>query len=319
MTKDFQHTQNLRSGATGPAGTVIAVKGDKSVSRAPRAIYSALSVQARPRAALIFNGSALVLALALFTTAPEARAGGPAGGFATEFTQTLNNIELVAILGKETEGVALNAKQLSTQAELLRTQFLAYQNMIRNTENLPDTIWGDVETSLLNLRGVMAAADTLASNGAMLDRLLRSRMITDPLYEASPLAREEFAGRYDEWSGLSQSALNAALSTARMTVSDVDSEAKLLARIAGQGRTVGGQVEAIQVGNELSASIARQLAQLRILTAAQTEQTSLFQARWMAERDVEEAERREGQRRAGEIRRRRGEPKELIGSFSKGQ
>ncbi len=209
---------------------------------------------------------------------------------------------------------------------MLRTQFLAYQNMIRNTLNLPDTIWGDVETSVLELRGVMAAANALAADGAALDGLLRSRLITDPLYEASPLAREEFAGRYDEWSGLSQSALNAALSTARMTVADVDSEAELLARIAGQGETVRGQgetvrgqVEAIQVGNELSASIARQLAQLRTLTAAQNEQTSLFQARWLAERDAEEAENRHGLRRAREIERRRGTPKELIGSFSRGQ
>ena len=264
------------------------------------------------RAAHVF---VVVLGAVMIAPSPGADAG-PGGGFATEWTQILNNGQLVAILGEETKGVALNARQLATQAELLRTQFLAYQNMIRNTENLPETIWGDVRTSLLDLRGVMAAANTLAGDGAALDRLLRSRMITDPLYEASPLAREEFADRYDKWSDLSQSALNAALGTARMTVGDVDSEAEILTRIAGQGRTVKGQVEAIQVGNELSASIARQLAQLRVLTAAQTEQTSLFQARWMADRDTEEAERREGARRAQEIERRRGEPKELIGSFS---
>ena len=256
------------------------------------------------------------MAFILIPPPPAARAG-PGGGMATEWTQLLNNAELVAILGKETEGVALNVRQLATQAELLRTQFLAYQNMIRNTENLPQTIWGDVETSFLNLRGVMAAANTLASDGAVLDRLLRSRLVTDPLYEASPLAREEFAGRYDEWSGLSQNALNAALSTARLTVSDVADEVGLLGRIAGQGRTVNGQVEAIQVGNEISASVARQLAQLRVLTAAQNEQTSLFQARWMAERDAEEAERRDGRRRAEEYQRRRGPAKDLIGSFTK--
>ena len=258
------------------------------------------------------------MALILALSPPAARAGGGVG-YATEFTQLMNNSELVAILGKETEGVALNARQLATQAELLRTQFLAYQNMIRNTLNLPETIWGDVETSLMELRGVMAEAGALAADGAALDGLLRSRLVTDPLYKASPLAREEFASRYEEWSGLSQSALNAALSSARMTVDDVDGEAELLARIAGQGKTVKGQVEAIQVGNELSASIARQLGQLRMLTAAQNEQTSLFQARWLAERDAEEAQQRQGQRRAEEIDRRRGEPRNLIGSFSGGE
>ena len=293
----------------GAAAPHLAVKGNRRAGRALR-----VSLQGRTS---ILRGPALALVLAMLAPSPESRAGGPVGGFATELTQTLNNVQLVALLGEETKGVALNVKQLATQADLLRTQFQAYENMLINTQNLPETIWGDVETSLLNLRGVMAEANALAGDGAALDALLRGRLVTDPLYEASPLAREEFAHRYDEWAGLSRSALNAALGTARMTVEDVDTESDLLARIAGQGRSVAGQVEAIQVGNELSASIARQLAQLRVLTAAQNEQTSLFQARWLAERDAAEAGQRDTMRRAREINERRGEAKELIGSFSK--
>lgn len=250
---------------------------------------------------------------------PLPAAAGGVSGQATEWTQLANNAELIAILGKETEGVALEARQLLTQAEQLRTQFLAYRNMIRNTLNLPETIWGDVEGSLTGLRAVMAQAQVLAGDGAALDRFLRTRMITDPLYQAAPIAKEEYAARYDDWSDVTGAALNAALGAARLTVEDVDSEARLLSRIAAQGRTANGQVEAIQIGNELSNSIARQLAHLRTLTAAQTEQTSLFQARWMAAQDADEAARRATARRAEEIGRSRSPGRNLIGTFTRGR
>ncbi|WP_419739480.1 P-type conjugative transfer protein TrbJ [Ruegeria sp.] len=261
---------------------------------------------------------ATFLAALVALTPPTPATSGGAVGRATEFTQLLNNAELVSLVGLETKLLNTNARQLATQANLLRTQLQAYRNMQRNTANLPETIWGDVVTSLTELRSVMASAGALASDGAALDALMKGRLIADPLFEASALSRGAFESRYNDWVALSQSALNAALGTARMTVEDVDSEAELIARITRQGQTVQGQVEALQVGNELATSIARQMAQLRLLTAAQNEQTSLFQARWMAERDAAEAARRETVRRAEEERARRAPGRNIIGSFGRG-
>ena len=261
---------------------------------------------------------AATLAASLQIAAPTpATSGGPIGG-STEITQLLNNAELVSLVGLETEVLSTNTRQLVTQANLLRTQLQAYQNMLRNTRNLPDTIWGDAVTSLTQLRGVMASANSVAADGAALDTLMTGRLVADPLYQASPLSRGEFNSRYAEWGNLSRNALNASLGTARMTVDDVDSEAEIIARIAQQGQTVQGQVEALQVGNELASSIAKQLAQLRILTATQNEQTSIFQARWEAERDRAEAARRETSRRADEQNARRAPGENIIGSFGRG-
>ena len=260
---------------------------------------------------------AATLAASLHIAGPTpVLAGGPLAG-ATEFTQLLNNAELVTLVGVETEVLNTNTRQLVTQANLLRTQLQAYQNMLRNTRNLPETIWGDAVTSLTQLRGVMASANAVAADGAALDRMMSGRLVADPLYQASPLSRGEFDSRYAEWGNLSRNALSSSLRTARMTVDDVDSEAEIIARIARQGQTVQGQVEALQVGNELATSIARQLAQLRILTATQNEQTSIFQARWEAERDRAEAARRETSRRADEQNARRAPGENIIGSFGR--
>lgn len=114
---------------------------------------------------------------------------GVVTGEATEWTQLANNAELVALVAKETEGVAINAEQLATQIETLKTQFLAYQNMIQNTLNLPETIWRDVEGSLKELHGVMSEAKSLAFDGTKLDNILKSELILDPLYKASGLSK----------------------------------------------------------------------------------------------------------------------------------
>jgi P-type conjugative transfer protein TrbJ len=76
----------------------------------------------------------------------------------------------------------------------------------------------------------------------------------------------------------------------------------MIERIQDQGRTVKGQVEAIQVGNELAASMARQMTQLRSITAAQNEATAVYQARTLAEMDADEAARRSLREAAEEIK-----------------
>ena len=257
-------------------------------------------------------------AIGLHALSAQGAWAGPVTGGASEWTQLMNNAELVTLVSKETQNVALNSEQLLTQVETLRTQLAAYENMVLNTLNLPETIWRDVEASLQQLHGAMSEAKSLAFDGGKLDQMLRSGLLTDPLYEISGLSQGEFEGRYDQWEQLSSSALESTLSAARMTVKDIETEAKLLDRIQQQGKTVRGQVEAIQVGNELAASVAHQLTKLRSITAAQNEQTAIFQGRWLAQMDAEEAARRKTSRGGAELIAREPAGKELIGSFTRG-
>lgn len=258
------------------------------------------------------------LAAVMMAGVPQVGGAGVVTGEATEWTQIANNAELVALVGKETQNVALNSEQLLTQVETLQTQLLSYQNMIRNTLNLPETIWRDVEGSLKELHSVMSEAKSLASDGGQLAEVLNSKMLLDPLFEASGLSKGEFEGRYDKWTELSNSALSATLAASRMTIEDVKTEAQALSRIQDQGKSVKGQVEAIQVGNELAASVAHQLTKLRSITAAQNEQTSVFQARWLGQMDAEEANKRNVVRHGAELEAREPAGRELIGSFTRG-
>ena len=114
------------------------------------------------------SAQAALIATCAFSVFTHQALAGPATGGASEWTQLMNNAELVALVGQETQNVALNSEQLLTQVETLRTQLAAYQNMVQNTLNLPDTIWRDVEGSLMELHGAMSEAQSLAFDGGKL-------------------------------------------------------------------------------------------------------------------------------------------------------
>lgn len=234
---------------------------------------------------------ALVAAL-LASTAPVLQAAPTPLSQAREITQLMNNAELVGIGKLEMEQVGLQVDQLKAQLDLVQGQLKAYQNMIQNTLNLPETVWGDVTSTLSELRSVYTEANTLAMKGAQIDEFLKQGLVDDPLFSQSGYSRDAYSERYDDWVERSQAALEGTLQAGRLTMEDVETEGAMIARIQDQGRTVNGQVEAIQVGNELAASMARQMTQLRSITAAQNEATAVFQARMLADMDADEASKR---------------------------
>jgi P-type conjugative transfer protein TrbJ len=233
-----------------------------------------------------------LLAMLLASTSVGLHAAPTPFSEATEMTQLMNNAELIGIGKLEMEQVGLQVDQLKAQLDLVQGQLKAYENMIQNTLNLPETVWGDVTKTLGQLRSVYSQANTLAMKGAQIDEFLKQGLVDDPLFAQSGYSRDAYAERYDDWVERSQAALEGTLQSGRLTMEDVQSEAAMIERIQDQGRTVKGQVEAIQVGNELAASMARQMTQLRSITAAQNEATAVFQARMLADMDADEASKR---------------------------
>ena len=75
----------------------------------------------------------------LVTASPAA--GGAATGGATEWTQLLNNVQLVDIVGIEGQNLAKNAQILTAELNQLRTQINTYQTILRNTARLPDQLF----------------------------------------------------------------------------------------------------------------------------------------------------------------------------------
>lgn len=228
------------------------------------------------------------------TFALPVRAGGsPLTGNATEWTQLANHAELVSIVSLEGKNFAVNAEALVNEVQQLATQIQTYQAILQNLEQIPDTFLAEAMEPVQQLHALMSEARSIASSGQELDEFLRSDLIANPLFDGEPLSDARLSERYDEWLDIWDSALEVGLKQVGLTLEDVRSEAQLLDQIGGQFSGVTGNLQALQVSNELASSVARQLVDLRALTATQAQQNAAAWGRVLADLDREESAQRE--------------------------
>ncbi len=233
---------------------------------------------------------AAALAALLLAAAPV-HAGGVTGA-ATEWTQLLNNAELAAIATTEGAILSTETESLAAQLEQLSTQISAYEVMLRNIRSLPERHLRDAMDGVLGLQRIGRAAGAVAGSGAALDGFLRSGLVTDPLFDRDGLDRARVGERYDAWQGRWRAALETGLRGADATLADVETEARLVDLIGARFGTEDGQMQVLQGASQMAASMARQMNDLRALTAVQAEQNAIAWGRTLADLDRREAEER---------------------------
>jgi len=233
-----------------------------------------------------------LLCALVFALAPQSVRAGPGAGFATEWTQLLNNAQLGQIATTEAAILSTEAESLVAQLEQLRTQLAAFEIMQRNIRSLPEHHLQQAMGAVRRLREIAGAADSIARSGRSLDDFLRSDLITDPLFERRGLDRAGSRESYTEWNNRWHSSMEAGLRGAGVTLEDVESEARLIDAISTRFGTEAGQMQVLQGANQVAASMARQMNDLRALTATQAETVTVAWGRVLADMDRREAEQR---------------------------
>ena len=246
-----------------------------------------------PRASGTLRTLAAAAGLAL--ASPAALAGGLTGA-ATEWTQLLNNAELGKILSIESRSLHTETQSLAAETRQLQTQLQALEIMRRNVRVLPDHAIGNVIAPVTRLNRIARQAGGLAIDGRNLDTFLRSDLIKDPRYDRRGLDRANLSASYDAWTTQWNGSMETNLRQSGFTLEDVETEARLIDRIQSRMGTEEGQMQVLQGGNLVAASMARQLNDLRRITATQSEQTSIAWGRQLDEMDRREAAERERQR-----------------------
>ena len=257
----------------------------------------------RPEPGAVRTVRALVLAAGLALVPPAGLAGGLTG-HATEWTQLLNNAELGKILSIESQSLHTETQSLAAETRQLQTQLHALEIMRRNVRVLPDHAIGNVIEPVTRLNRIARQAGGLAVDGRSLDTFLRSDLIKDPHYDRRGLDRANIAASYDAWTTQWNASMETNLRQSGFTLEDVETEARLIDRIQSRMGTEEGQMQVLQGGNLVAASMARQLNDLRRITATQSEQTSIAWARQLDEMNRREAVERDRNREIEESRDR---------------
>ena len=230
---------------------------------------------------------------------PDAAAGGITGA-ATEWTQLLNNAELAKIVGLEGEILSKETQSLLAQLEQLETQINSYLIMLRNIKSLPQQHLKKALASIMKLHDIARNAGAIVHSGKSLDEFLRSGLVTDPLFEKRGLERAQVAESYTQWNNRWHRSMETGLRGAGLTLEDTASEGRLIDRITEKFGSEEGQMQVLQGANQIAASMARQINDLRALTAMQAETVTVAFGRVLSDMDRREASQRLHERQVHE-------------------
>lgn len=204
---------------------------------------------------------ALAMASLTFLNSPIASASGVVAG-ATEPTQIMNNIELVATNIKE-------AEQISNQLTQIANQIQAYKNMVTNTLNVPNQIWQNADGLLQQLVGVVNQGQALAFSATNINSLFQQKY---PGYTPP----QDFGAAYQNINETTLDSVRGALNAANIQSQDFSTEQGALNAIEAQSQSAQGRMQAIQAGNQIAMAQVQQMRKLRALQMAQMQAQSAY-------------------------------------------
>ncbi|HHV68018.1 MAG TPA: P-type conjugative transfer protein TrbJ [Ochrobactrum intermedium] len=235
--------------------------------------------------------TALGVVLTLSSALPfPARAGGVTGQ-ATEWTQLANNAELISLVGKSAEQVNNQITQISQLAEQIQNQLNIYQNMLQNTAQLPNHIWGQVESDLKNLQNVVNQGQGVAFSMGNVDDVLKQRFQSFADMKSNLPGGASFSTTYQNWSDTNRDTIAGTLKAANLTAEQFSSEESTMSSLRSMSESADGQMKALQVGHDIAAQQVAQMQKLRGLVSQQMTMMGTWYQSEQAQKDLAQARR----------------------------
>lgn len=235
--------------------------------------------------------SAVLMASALtFGNTPTAWAGS-ATGAATEWTQLANNAQLIDLLKSSGIQVDNQITQIGQLAEQIQNQLKIYENMLQNTAQLPDNIWGQVESDLNRLRDIVEQGQSISFSMANADDVLKQRFQSYADLKANLPNAESFSSSYQSWSDTNRDTIAGTLKAANLTADQFDSEEGTMTSLRGMSESADGQMKALQVGHQIAAQQVSQMQKLRGLVSQQMTMMGTWLQTEQTDKDLAQARR----------------------------
>ncbi|WSG98109.1 P-type conjugative transfer protein TrbJ (plasmid) [Rhizobium johnstonii] len=194
---------------------------------------------------------------------------GTATGAATEWTQLANNAQLVDLMKSSGIQVDNQLTQISQLAEQIQNQLKIYENMVQNTAQLPDHVWGQVESDLNQLRSIVDQGQGIAFSMGNADDVLQQRFQSYADLKTNLPDNATFSSTYQSWSNTNRDTIASSLKAASLTADQFDSEEDTMSSLRSMSETADGQMKALQVGHEIAAQQVAQMQKLRGLVSQQ--------------------------------------------------
>lgn len=163
------------------------------------------------------------------------------------------------------------ARQLLNQVQQLSVQMDSYRQMMKDGLELPSAVFGDVARDLASINNVIESAQGLAYTASNLDEQFAQRYGSFEGYRQAGVSDAQLQNKYRQWSEESNSSVLTTMRALGVQSASMNSEAALLRQLQARAGNAQGQMQAVQVGNELAAEGIAQMQRLRQLLMLQTQ------------------------------------------------
>ncbi|WP_037469885.1 P-type conjugative transfer protein TrbJ [Sinorhizobium fredii] len=216
---------------------------------------------------------------------------GTATGAATEWTQLANNAQLVDLMKSSGIQVDNQLTQISQLAEQIQNQLKIYENMLQNTAQLPDHVWGQVESDLNQLRSIVDQGQSISFSMGNADDVLQQRFQSYADLKTNLPDNATFSSTYQSWSNTNRDTIASSLKAASLTADQFDSEEDTMSSLRSMSETADGQMKALQVGHEIAAQQVAQMQKLRGLVSQQMTMMGTWLQTEQTDKDLAQARR----------------------------
>ncbi|MBY5399992.1 P-type conjugative transfer protein TrbJ [Rhizobium leguminosarum] len=234
---------------------------------------------------------ACLAAAALTIGAAGSVQAGTATGAATEWTQLANNAQLVDLMKSSGIQVDNQLTQISQLAEQIQNQLKIYENMLQNTAQLSDHVWGQVESDLNQLRSIVDQGQGIAFSMGNADDVLQQRFQSYADLKTNLPDNATFSSTYQSWSNTNRDTIASSLKAASLTADQFDSEEDTMSSLRSMSETADGQMKALQVGHEIAAQQVAQMQKLRGLVSQQMTMMGTWLQTEQTDKDLAQARR----------------------------
>src|SRR5688572_6559717 len=185
------------------------------------------------------------------------------GGIATEWTQIMNNFELVAQYAKQVQ---------------------MYTDMVKNSRTLGGLPWADVNRHIIQFHKRLAWARSIAATMANADRDFRRRF---PGYKSRipGIPGIPYQQQYEEWSSTALDTMAGILAAAQQDDREIGHEIDVTNDLRRRAAGTQGRLEALHAANALAAEVPGQIQKLRLLMIADMSSKAAFQG-YQVQRDA---------------------------------
>ncbi|TPP06020.1 P-type conjugative transfer protein TrbJ [Rhizobium glycinendophyticum] len=218
---------------------------------------------------------------------------GSATGAATEWTQLANNAQLIDILKSSGLQVDNQLTQITQLTEQIQNQLKIYENMLQNTAQLPDHIWGQVESDLNRLRSIVDQGQSISFSMGNADDVLQQRFKSYADLKTNLPNAESFSSTYQSWSDTNRDTIGSTLKAASLTADQFDTEEGTMSSLRSISESADGQLKALQVGHQIAAQQVSQMQKLRGLVSQQMTMMGTWLQTEQTDKDLAQARREE--------------------------